>query len=41
MNQMSYEVLSKKIQKRGYKIKSNLEIGIQETLNLLEGINNA
>ena len=41
MNQLSYEVLSKKIQKRGFKIKSKLEIGIKETLNLLEGINNA
>ena len=41
MKQLSYEVLSKKIQKRGFKIKSKLETGIKETLNLLEGINNA
>ncbi len=41
MNQLSYKVLSKKILKKGFKSKSNINLGIKETINLLQGINNA
>tara|TARA_B100000959_G_scaffold48303_1_gene49558 strand:- start:470 stop:1408 length:939 start_codon:yes stop_codon:yes gene_type:complete len=41
MNQLSYKVLSKKILKKGFKSKSNINLGIKETINLLQGVNNA
>ncbi len=41
MNQLSYKVLSKKILKKGFKSKSNINLGIKETINLLQGANNA
>ena len=40
MNQLSYEVLNKKLENKNFKVKGNLENGIAQTLNLLSGLNN-
>ncbi len=38
MNQLSYEVLNKKIIEKGFKFKGNLKNSIKKTLNLLDGL---
>ena len=41
MNQLSYEVSSKKVESLGYKFSDNLEEGIKETIHLLGAIKNS
>ena len=40
MNQLSYEVESKKIEKEGFVCKDDIKEGIKDTIKLLQGINN-
>ena len=40
MNQLSYEVSSNKIKKIGLRFQDDIKRGINDTLKLLEGINN-
>ena len=40
MNQLSYEVSSNKIKKIGFRCRDDIKRGINDTLKLLEGINN-
>ena len=41
MNQLSYEVSSKKVESLGYKFSDDLEEGIKETIHLLGAIKNS
>ena len=41
MNQLSYEVSSKKVESLGYKFSDNLEEGIKESIHLLGAIKNS
>ena len=38
MNQLSYEVATKKVESLGFKFFDNLEEGIKETINLLSAL---
>ena len=38
MNQLSYEVATKKVESLGFKFFDNLEKGIKETINLLSAL---
>ena len=40
MNQLSYHVVSKRIQELGFRFEGNLTKGIQETLQQLKGVRN-
>ena len=39
MNQLSYEVLSRKFEKSGFNFKGSLEKGIEDTINIIVNSN--
>jgi hypothetical protein len=39
MNQLSYHVLSKKIENKGLKLSSNIDVDINNTFKIFKGIN--